>query len=49
MKGIKITKKNANNIRKNLIKENQIHRDYKINSDKEYNENCQKNYFNCSI
>ena len=36
MKGIKITKKNANNIRKNLIKENQIHRDYKIKSDDNY-------------
>lgn len=36
MKGIKITKKNANNIRKNLIKENQIHRDYKIKSDDKY-------------
>lgn len=35
MKGIKITKKNANEVRKSLIKENQINKDYKLHNDKE--------------
>lgn len=35
MKGIKITKKNANEVRKSLINENQINKDYKLHNDKE--------------